>query len=170
MADPSLNSGHLGFDPRREHFRRAREALLDARGPLTMAGERVYGWAEAVDDWPSLVIPRPDQILPRAKFFLVDRQAGSSYPLRIGLNRIGRLPDNDLVLEEIWVSRRHCAVLVHASGGCELHDTASLNGTFVNGRRVGRPVPLASGDRIRVCEHELLFVSASDYQAGAANG
>ena len=29
-------------------------------------------------------------------------------------------------------------VLVHATGGCEVYDTASVNGTWVNRRRVDR--------------------------------
>ena len=65
------------------------------------------------------------------------------------------------------MSRRHCAILVHAWGGCELHDTASRNGTCVNGRRVGPPVRLASGDQVRVCRRLLLLVSEADYRAEA---
>jgi hypothetical protein len=34
-------------------------------------------------------------------------------------------------------------ILVHATSGCELHDTASTNGTFVNGHRIHDPVPQA---------------------------
>jgi pSer/pThr/pTyr-binding forkhead associated (FHA) protein len=166
MADPYLDSGHFGFDPRRQAFRQAREALLDTRGPMTLAGERVYGWAAAVDDWPSLLLPRPDQVLPGPAYYLIARQTGCTYSLRVGLNTIGRLPDNHIVLEEIYVSRRHCTILVHARGGCELHDTASLNGTSVNGRRVREPVQLVPGDRIVVCSYELLFVTEKDMRPG----
>jgi adenylate cyclase len=88
---------------------------------------------------------------------LIDQQTGCSYPLKIGLNTIGRSRNNDIVLEEPLVSRRHCALLVHAGGGCELHDTASRNGTLVNGQLVRQPVQLASGDRIEVCPRTLLL-------------
>jgi hypothetical protein len=160
MADPRLDSTHLLF-PRRQDYRRARENLLGERGWLTMGAEQLRALVGAEDDSSAL---RPDGLLPCTRFLLVDHQAGWSFPLRIGLNTVGRLPTNDLVLEETYVSRRHCVLLVHAQGGCELHDTASLNGTFVNGQRVRQPVRLASGDGIQVCSRLLRFVREEDYQ------
>ena len=160
MADPRLDSVHLGALPRRHEYRRAREALLGARGWLTLAAEQLHGLAGGGDDGSALPPVRPG-----TKFLLVDHEAGCAYPLRTGLNTIGRLPNNDIVLDEPAVSRRHCVVLVHAWGRCELHDTASRNGTLVNGRRVQEPVALASGDSIQVCRRRLLFVSDRDYRA-----
>jgi hypothetical protein len=167
MSDPRLNSGHLLdlFD-RRESYRRARDNLLGARGWLTMAGEKASEMIGAVEDWPSLAPIQPDQILPSTKYVLVDHRAHWTYPLKLGLNTIGRLPDNDIVFEEIWISRRHCVILVHARGGCELHDTASRNGTFLNGTRICEPAQLTSGDRIKVCDRPLRLLSDKDYRAG----
>jgi hypothetical protein len=34
-------------------------------------------------------------------------------PLHLSLNRVGRLPDNDVVIRDECVSRRHCAFLAH---------------------------------------------------------
>jgi hypothetical protein len=161
MADPRLDSIHLGSLPRRQDYRRAREALLGTRGWLTLAAERVQDMVGEADDWPI----RPDQILPGTKYLLVDHEAGRRYSLQTGLNTIGRLPNNDLVFEELCVSRRHCVILVHAWGGAELHDTASQNGTSVNGQPVRHPVQLASGYWIQVCKRLLLFVNEKDYQA-----
>jgi hypothetical protein len=158
---------HLGLLPRRQEFRRAREDLIGARGWLTLAGERLHGLVGEAEDWPSLLPVRPDQVIPGTRFLLIDRQSACCYPLRTGLNTLGRLPNNDIVFQENLISRRHCAVLVHAWGGAELHDLASRNGTFVNGRRVTRPASLTSGDTIRVYDRPLLFVSEKDYhQAG----
>jgi hypothetical protein len=165
MADPRLDSSHFGFIPRRQAYRRSREALLEARGLLTLAGEQLHGLLGAEEDWPV----RPDQVLPVTRFLLVDHQADCCFLLQTGLNTIGRLPSNDIVLEESWISRRHCVIVVHARGGCELHDTASLNGTWVNGQRVQRPVRLDSGDWIQVCHRLLLFVSEKDYNAERGN-
>jgi ABC transport system ATP-binding/permease protein len=58
--------------------------------------------------------------------------------------RIGRLPDNDLVLDDLLVSRRH-AELVAAGGGWRIVDLGSGNGTFVNGVRV-REAPISPSD------------------------
>lgn len=50
---------------------------------------------------------------------------------------IGRGADNDLVLEAAQVSRHH-ARLLRKDGALLLEDLGSANGTFVNGKRVGR--------------------------------
>lgn len=167
MPDWRLDSCHLGTLPRRHGYRRAREALQAARGAFTWVAERACDWAEGVEDWPSELLPRPDQVLPGPRYLLVDPQADSPYRLKPGINTLGRMPNSDLVFSEMDVSRRHCVLLVHARGRCELHDTASLNGTFVNGRRVHEPVRLASGDRVRLSSRELLFVGEGDYQSAA---
>ena len=58
--------------------------------------------------------------------------------------RIGRDPDNDLVLEDLQVSRRH-AELLGTGERWELRDLGSHNGTYVNGRSVTTAV-LSPGD------------------------
>jgi hypothetical protein len=170
MADPRLNSMHLGLLPRREEYRRARAALLGERGWLTLGAEQLRGFLGDDDD-PSAPAPlHPGSILPVPTFLLVDREAGFQFSLRTGLNTVGRFDDNDLVLPDLTVSRRHCVLLVHARGGTELHDTASLNGTFVNGERVRQPVRLASGDWIKITRHLLLFIRAEDLPNASGEG
>ena len=74
------------------------------------------------------------------------------YPLKVGINTVGRSSENDVVVGDAFVSRRHCAILVHHSTVCELYDTASKNGTLVNGTEIptGVQVPLREGDRINL--------------------
>ena len=61
---------------------------------------------------------------------------------------VGRLPDNDIVVDDRSVSRRH-AVISPLGEGHSVRDMGSRNGTWLNGRRVGdQPVPLHSGDQI----------------------
>ena len=165
MDDARLNSAHLLLSPRRAQYRQAREALLGARGWLTLGAEQLQALVRAEADSSALAPGWPDRVLPGTRFLLVDHQAGWGHVLKPGLNTIGRFKNNDIVLDEPTVSRRHCVLLVHARGNCELHDTASLNGTFVNGRRVGMPVRLTSGDWLRLSSRLLLFVSERDYQA-----
>ena len=69
--------------------------------------------------------------------------------------RIGRAPDNDLVLDSRLVSAHH-AVLRRADEGWELHDVASTNGTFVNGAPVRR-AQLKDGDRVWIADQRLVF-------------
>jgi FHA domain len=162
MIDTRLSSAHLVSLPRRQVFRRTREDLLAARGWLTEAAEHVQGMRGGADGWLALPRDRADQVLFGPRSLLIDQQTGCRYRLDIGLNTIGRLRNNDIVLKGYMISRRHCVLLMHAGGDCELHDTASRNGTFVNGQLIRRPVPLASGDWIQVYQKLLRFVSEPD--------
>jgi hypothetical protein len=154
MNDPRLNSIHLEF-PRREDFRRARELMLESRGLHTLAVERQHeaGGGES----HTMVQNAREGVPPDAEHWLLEKDA--IYPLKVGVNTVGRLPDNDVVIQGPYVSRRHCAILVHAGDGCELHDIASKNGTFVNGLRLSGPTHLASGDEIRMCDRQFIFMS-----------
>ncbi len=79
--------------------------------------------------------------------------------MKVGLNTVGRSSDNDVVVSDCFISRRHCAILVHSEDGYELHDTASKNGVFLNGARLACPTSLKSGDTIRICDRQFVFVS-----------
>ena len=134
MQDPRLNSVHLE-PPRRDLFRQARERLLRARGTSTLAIENPAALADWLGPEGQTLNAAHRPLLPAAcAFLLMDHE--SVYPLKVGLNTIGRSPENDVIVKDAYVSRRHCAILVHAGDGCELHDIASKNGTFINGRRL----------------------------------
>ncbi len=72
--------------------------------------------------------------------------AGKRFPLAAGSIFIGRQAECDLALDDIKVSRRHAA-LACRDGIFFLDDLGSTNGTYVNGRRVGR-TKIAPGDRV----------------------
>ena len=154
MVDPRLKSVHLKPE-RREEFRRAREALVEACGELTQHAEKKDGSA-ALPTAPTRVESWENRLGPDQPYALVDGEA--LFPLKVGINTVGRLVDNDVVIPDPFVSRRHCAILVHAHETCELHDVASKNGTFLNGKPVQGPMPLNSGDEIRLCDRPLIFV------------
>ena len=52
--------------------------------------------------------------------------------------RIGRDPDNEIVVDDLLVSRFHAELRARPDGSHELVDLGSRNGTFVNGRMVER--------------------------------
>jgi ABC-type multidrug transport system ATPase subunit len=62
--------------------------------------------------------------------------------------RIGRTPDNDIVVSDVLASRRH-AQMISGPTGLVIEDLRSVNGTYVNGRRVMRQ-PLADGDVVTI--------------------
>jgi pSer/pThr/pTyr-binding forkhead associated (FHA) protein len=69
---------------------------------------------------------------------------------------IGRSPDCGVFLDDVTVSRRHAA-LVQRDGGWHIDDLGSLNGTFVNRRRVESAV-LEDGDEIQIGKYRLTFL------------
>ena len=85
-----------------------------------------------------------------AKIFFVGLD-GAEKSYRLQTHRpftLGRDPGNDIILRDPKVSRHH-AEIVFERGFFVLHDLASANGTFVNGKRV-RVAPLTHGARLRM--------------------
>jgi SARP family transcriptional regulator, regulator of embCAB operon len=82
--------------------------------------------------------------------------SGSDYPLVAAATRIGRLPDNDIVLDDANVSRHH-AVIIDTGTNFVVTDLRSANGVEVRGERIRASVTLGDGDRIRICDHEFVF-------------
>ncbi|OBJ87383.1 ABC transporter ATP-binding protein [Mycobacterium gordonae] len=68
---------------------------------------------------------------------------------------IGRAGDNDIVVPDVLASRHH-AFLVPTHLGTEIRDSRSVNGTFVNGVRVGSAT-LTRGDVVTVGNVDLHF-------------
>ena len=64
---------------------------------------------------------------------------------------VGREMQNQIVIGDPEVSRRH-ALLRQTRDGYTIEDLGSTNGTFVNGARIIRAIPLADGDRISLGE------------------
>jgi len=66
----------------------------------------------------------------------VDRRPTARLPLPDQAMRIGRVPDNDVVLGDLDVSRHHAELRKSPTGSYEIIDLGSHNGIFVNGQKV----------------------------------
>ncbi|CAL9345215.1 ABC transporter ATP-binding_permease protein [Streptomyces sp. enrichment culture] len=77
------------------------------------------------------------------------RQPTSVRPLPARTVRIGRAADNDLVVDDLVVSRRHAELHALPDGTYEIADLGSHNGTYLNGRRVTR-APVGQGDVVGI--------------------
>ena len=83
--------------------------------------------------------------LPTLKY--ADLDGEHSFALATESVSIGRPPDQDLVLKEAYVSRRH-AIITKKNGHFELADQNSSHGTFLNGQRIEQ-AKLRSGDTLQ---------------------
>jgi pSer/pThr/pTyr-binding forkhead associated (FHA) protein len=86
-------------------------------------------------------------------------QGERKIPLK-NVTRIGRKPNNDLVLSDPDVSGLHAQIRWEGSTFL-LEDLQSTNGTFLNGQRINSPVQLGDGALINVGKTQIQFVSGT---------
>jgi pSer/pThr/pTyr-binding forkhead associated (FHA) protein len=84
-------------------------------------------------------------------------RVGQSFPLHGERLTIGRSPDAEVFLDDVTVSRDH-AVLVNRAGIWFLDDSGSLNGTYVNRRRI-ESHKLEDGDELQVGKYKLTYLA-----------
>ena len=83
-------------------------------------------------------------------------RAGETFELSAEQTTIGRSPDCDIFLDDVTVSRNH-AVLVERDRHFFVEDQGSLNGTFVNRRRIDNQ-ELENGDELQIGKYKLTFL------------
>ena len=83
-------------------------------------------------------------------------RVGQSYPLQGERMMIGRSPDAEIFLDDVTVSRNH-ALLVARRDGLYIDDLGSLNGTYVNRRRI-ESHKLQNGDELQVGKYKLTYL------------
>ena len=83
-------------------------------------------------------------------------RAGEHFVPQQESTTIGRSPDCDIFLDDVTVSRQH-AVLRRNDGRFVIEDQGSLNGTFVNRRRI-ESSELADGDELQIGKYRLTFL------------
>ena len=84
-------------------------------------------------------------------------RAGESFKPAGERTRIGRSPDCEIFLDDVTVSRNH-AVLSSATAGSSVEDQGSLNGTFVNRKRIDS-APLEKGDELQIGKYRMTFIA-----------
>jgi SARP family transcriptional regulator, regulator of embCAB operon len=139
----------LGVDPgpslRDLHQRILRQEPLDVSRVARATAKRAVATLE-----------RRTKVSRQSVVALLRDAAGGSYPLRGAATRIGRLPDNDIVLDDAMVSRHH-AMIVDTGASFVVTDLRSANGVEVGGSRIRGSATLDDGDRIRIGDHEFTF-------------
>jgi hypothetical protein len=83
-------------------------------------------------------------------------RAGETFPMEEERVSIGRSPDAGVFLDDVTVSRNH-ALLVARGDGAYIDDLGSLNGTYVNRKRI-ESQRLEDGDEIQVGKYKLTYL------------
>ncbi len=105
---------------------------------------------------------------PSAWLVCVDGSlVGRSFQVTPAGLRLGRDPANEVVIEDVGVSRQHARVILH-NGAVWVQDAGSRNGVFVNQQRVPDHRQVKPGDRLLVGSSTFEVQVAS--QPAAASG
>ena len=83
-------------------------------------------------------------------------RSGESFTIDSDRMSIGRSPDAEVFLDDVTVSRNH-ALLVRRRDGIYIDDLGSLNGTYVNRRRI-ESHRLQNGDELQVGKYKLTYL------------
>ncbi len=81
-----------------------------------------------------------------------------TYELDDDVITIGRLPENKICISNMGISRRHSKIERDANDNLVLTDLNSLNGTFVNNKKMPKTV-LAQGDTITIGKYTIVLES-----------
>ncbi|WP_314220490.1 ABC transporter ATP-binding protein/permease [Streptomyces zaehneri] len=170
IDDTRVSWHHAVLRPDGDHWTLADEHSTN--GTYT-DGRRVQEWGVgpgsvirigSPDDGPYLVLSgRPPPAAERPSAVSMPgvtgtfREPTSVRPLPARTVRIGRAVDNDLVVDDLVVSRRHAELRALPDGGHEIVDLGSHNGTYLNGLPVTR-APLDPGDIVGIGHSDFCLV------------
>lgn len=155
MKEP-LASSHLFAEPARQAlFHVVRSEIEGSRGNNTISLEYLDATSNAAE--VCLEDPIYKGLNKDSSYSLTIGL--STYRLKYGKNCIGRFEDNDIVIDNMRVSRRHCCIVVHSDERMEIFDTASKNGTRVNGQKIQK-CWLNQGDEVVLAKTYVLLISS----------
>jgi hypothetical protein len=118
----------------------------------SLLGPRLADLLKAVPGAPATP---PSYVLPTPSPPYLVRSDGAELPLEGEVLKLGRAPDNHVVVNDQRVSRYH-AVLKRQGNDYVLEDAGAPNGTYVNDQRIKHQL-LAAGDVIRVGQTTFVY-------------
>ncbi|MCB5166732.1 ATP-binding cassette domain-containing protein [Streptomyces bambusae] len=171
LDDARVSWHHAVLRPDGDHWTVEDE---DSTNGTYADGRRIHAWGVgpgtvlcfgSLTDGPRAVLAgRPPPAPPAAPGYRNSRPSGVHSPGLTGTFRqptsvrplparapfrIGRGPGNDLVVDDLVVSRRHAELVAHADGTYEIVDLGSHNGTYLNGAPVTR-ARIGEGDIVGI--------------------
>jgi pSer/pThr/pTyr-binding forkhead associated (FHA) protein len=146
---------------------------LESTGTLPIQGSALPASAEETAEAGAADVPtwvteaREGLTVPGKYLAFEDGGRQQVVPVQREWTRIGRSLAADVRFDDATVSRRH-ALVVHQADGTRVLDDRSLNGVYVNGRRVEWS-PLTDGDQIVVGRHTLFFLDTATVGSAVAS-
>jgi diguanylate cyclase (GGDEF)-like protein len=116
-----------------------------------------------------------ENALSTKAWFLIIRSSNEElqeYTLKPGRNTLGRDQENDIVLLDNAASNRHAEIFYDNQNDIiGIHDLGSTNGTFLNGKRITKPLALQHEDQIRIgfCLITIIHANQQAIRRGVAN-
>lgn len=114
-------------------------------------------WAIAPADFKEGMVQFYSSTAPHLMLFLGEREL-KRVALSSGQMSIGRDPSNNIVIDNLSVSRKH-AVVSFIDGKCIIEDLESANGTFVDGKRIEKQFELKDGQEAVIGKHAVRFIA-----------
>ena len=142
-------------DPELPRHIAALEAQLEeSRAEVRTLTEQLRGEQESAP----APAPEPTTVpVPEVTRLLVRTSGDTGISHKLGRRTaIGRTPDNDLRIDEDFISRRHAVILANAERTI-VEDLNSTNGVFVNGEQISRR-ELREGDVLTIGQTSFRYV------------
>ncbi len=137
--------------------------IASAAGPSWSTASRQPGVTTAtytVDESGDLEVVELQDVIAGGAALVIRTgggREGESFPLARDRMSIGRSPESDVFLDDVTVSRDH-ALIVRRGSDYYLDDCGSLNGTYINRRRI-ESQRLSDGDELQIGKYKLAFLS-----------
>jgi pSer/pThr/pTyr-binding forkhead associated (FHA) protein len=131
--------------------------LADVSGGHEHGDDTTAAWQ--IGDGGDIKALDPEQIASDAETLVIRAgggRAGETFLVSGDQMTIGRSPEAEVFLDDVTVSRNH-ALLVRRRDGVYIDDLGSLNGTYVNRRRI-ESHKLQDGDELQVGKYKLTFL------------
>ncbi|MFZ3495674.1 FHA domain-containing protein [Streptomyces sp. 5.8] len=162
LDDARVSWHHAVLRPDGDHWTLEDE---DSTNGTWVDGHRVREWAVGVGselrfgsaaDGPRVRFAEPAAVSRPASVSRPDKTSTFRQPTSVrpladrAAVRIGRAPDNDLVINDLVVSRHHAELRARPDGRYEIADLGSHNGTYLNGARLAGAAAIGEGDIVGI--------------------
>ena len=124
---------------------------LGLTGPVLSVAAVTDGVAPTIPERPGVAPPEGPAVVRAYAVSLLDTTSGKHYEGRGTHIRLGRGRECEIRLDstpDLTVSRVHAEFTIGTAGGLFVRDAGSKHGTFVNGVRLTRPLPVRLGDHL----------------------